>query len=252
MKIQQIRNATMKINYGGITFLLDPWLQDKGTGFSAKAVRKEMVGIKTPINDLPITPDEILSGVDHCLVTHIHPDHFTSDYLPNNIHIITQNAADQDTIHKMGFSNYDTFETDRIQIGGISIIRTNAVHGSNIVASKAMGKGSGYIMQGESKTLYIAGDTVYCKCVESIIDQYSPDIIILNCCEATTPIGRLIMGLDDVEMVCRKAPDAIIIATHLDSVNHALVSSDDVRAFCKTHSLNQVLVPYNGECMLFE
>ena len=82
MKIQQIRNATMKINYGGITFLLDPWLQDKGTGFSAKAVRKEMVGIKTPINDLPITPDEILSGVDHCLVTHIHPDHFTSDYLP--------------------------------------------------------------------------------------------------------------------------------------------------------------------------
>lgn len=251
MKIQQIRNATMKINYGGITFLLDPWLQDKGTGFSAKAVRKDRIGVKNPINDLPITPDEILAEVDHCLVTHIHPDHFTSDHLPNNIHIITQNAADQDTIQKMGFSNCDTFETDRIQIGSVTIIKTNAVHGSNIVASKAMGKGSGYVIQGESKTLYIAGDTVYCKCVESVIDQYSPDIIILNCCEATTPIGRLIMGLDDVEMVCKKAPAAKIIATHLDSVNHALVTSDDVRAFSKKLGLDQVLVPFNGEYLEF-
>lgn len=251
MKIQQIRNATMKINYGGITFLLDPWLQDKGTGFSAKAVRKDMANVKNPMNDLPMTPAEILAGADHCLVTHIHPDHFTSDYLPNNIHIITQNAADRDTIQKMGFSNCDTFETDKIQIGGVTITRTNAVHGSNIVASKAMGKGSGYVMQGERKTLYIAGDTVYCKCVESVIDQYSPDIMILNCCEATTPVGRLIMGLDDVEMVCRKAPAATIIATHLDSVNHALVTSDDVRAFCKTHSLNQVLVPCRGEYLEF-
>lgn len=251
MKIQQIRNATMKINYVDITFLLDPWLQDKGTGFSAKTVRKEMVGVKNPINDLPVTPAEILAEVAHCLVTHIHPDHFTSDYLPNNIHVITQNAADRDTIQKMGFSNCDTFETDRIQIGGVTIIRTNAVHGSNIVASKAMGKGSGYVMQGESKTLYIAGDTVYCNCVESVLNQFSPDIIILNCCEATTPIGRLIMGLEEVEMVCRKAPDATIIATHLDSVNHALVTSDDVRAFSKNHGLDQVLVPCNGEYLEF-
>ncbi len=251
MKIQQIRNATMKINYGGITFLLDPWLQDKGTGFSARAVRKEMVGVKNPINDLPMTPDEILSDVDHCLVTHIHPDHFTGDYLPDNFHIIAQNAAELGKIQNMGFSNCDTFETDRIRLGDVTIIKVNAVHGANIVASKAMGKGSGYVLQGETKTLYIAGDTVYCKCVESVIDQYSPDIIILNCCEATTPIGRLIMGLDDVEMVCKKAPAATIIATHLDSVNHAIVTSDDVRTFSKNHSLDQVLVPCNGEYLEF-
>ena len=40
MIIQQIRNATLKIMYGGITFLVDPWLQDQGTGFSARAVRQ--------------------------------------------------------------------------------------------------------------------------------------------------------------------------------------------------------------------
>ena len=58
MIIQQIRNATLKIQYGTFTILLDPWLQDKGTGFSAKPVKEEMIGIKNPMNDLPLSPAE--------------------------------------------------------------------------------------------------------------------------------------------------------------------------------------------------
>ena len=38
MIIQQIRNAALKIEYNGISFLIDPWLQDQETGFSVKAV----------------------------------------------------------------------------------------------------------------------------------------------------------------------------------------------------------------------
>lgn len=44
MYIQQIRNATLKIKYGSCTFLIDPWFQDQGTGFSAKTVKPEMHG----------------------------------------------------------------------------------------------------------------------------------------------------------------------------------------------------------------
>lgn len=40
---------------------------------------------------------------------------------------------------------------------------------------------------------------------------------------------------------------ALVIATHLDSVNHALLTSDDVRDFALTHGLTQVCVPKNGE-----
>ena len=94
MKIQQIRNATLKIIYGGLTFLVDPWLQDKGTGFSAMTVSPKMSGIKNPMNELPISPDEIIKGVDYCLVTHVHPDHFTPDYLPKGIKIIVHNDND--------------------------------------------------------------------------------------------------------------------------------------------------------------
>lgn len=84
MRIQQIRNATLKIQYGTQTILLDPWLQDKGTGFSAKTVNTDMAGIKNPLNDLPMPVSNILDGVDCCLVTHIYPDHFTPDYLPKD------------------------------------------------------------------------------------------------------------------------------------------------------------------------
>jgi len=88
MYIQQIRNATLKIKYGSCTFLIDPWFQDQGTGFSVKAVRPEMQGIKCPMNALPDSPESVLRGTDCCLVTHLHFDHFGHDYLPRDLRII--------------------------------------------------------------------------------------------------------------------------------------------------------------------
>ena len=94
MIIQQIRNATLRIEYGGNTFLIDPWLQDQGTGFSTKAIRPEMQGIKCPMSALPDSPESILKGVDYGLVTHLHFDHFSVDYLPRDLRIIAQNHED--------------------------------------------------------------------------------------------------------------------------------------------------------------
>ncbi len=247
MKIQQIRNATLKIEYGDQTILLDPWLQDQGMGFSASAVRAEMRGVRSPLNALPLTPDEILDGVNFCLVTHIHPDHFTPDYLPKRMRIIVQNEKDRQEANSMGFENVLAFAGDTLNIGSVTITKVPAVHGDNEKLVKRMGIGSGYILSGESKRLYIAGDTVYCSTVEETLKKYKPDVVAVNCCEATMPHGRLIMNLSDVETVCRQAPKAHVIATHLDSVNHALLSSDDVRFFVQTHGLTQVYVPQNGE-----
>lgn len=247
MKIQQIRNATLKIKYGNQTILLDPWLQDKGVGFSAKAVKVEMTGVHSPMNDLPMTPDEVLSGVDFCLVTHIHPDHFTSDYLPKGIKVIVQNREDLRKAESMGFENVICFEGDTLCLGSVTVTKVPAVHGDNEKVVEKMGCGSGYVLCGERRKLYIAGDTIYCRAVEDAIEKYRPDVIALNCCEATTPLGRLIMNLSDVGAVCKRAPKALVIATHLDSVNHALLTSDDVRNFVQAHGFTQVCVPRNGE-----
>ena len=100
------------------------------------------------------------------------------------------------------------------------------------------------------KWFWLDGDTVYFDGMAQTIDTYHPDVIVLNCCEATMPMGRLIMNLNDVEIICKKAPNATIIATHLDSVNHALLSSDDVRAFAARKKLTQLHVPANGEWII--
>ena len=250
MKIQQIRNATLKIQYGSFTILLDPWLQDKNAGPSFLAVKPERNGVRSPLDDLPLLPTEILSDVDFCLVTHIHPDHFTADYLPQNIPVLVQNDADKKLVADMGFRNVTAFTTPEIRMGNIVITKVPARHGDTPEAMVRMGESSGYVLQSEGKTLYLAGDTVYFDGVEQVIETFRPDVIVLNCCEATIPIGRLVMGLADVEAVCRKAPNAAIIATHLDSVNHALLSSDDVRVFAARKHLTQIHVPANGEWIM--
>ena len=249
MKIQQIRNATLKIQYGDQTILLDPWLQNQGTGVSASTVRQEMNGVRSPMNALPMTPDEILAGVNFCLVTHIHPDHFTPDYLPKEMRIIVQNEDDRQEAKSMGFEDVSAFERDTMDIGSVTITKVPAIHGDNEELVTRMGIGSGYILNGENKTLYIAGDTVYCSAVEETLKTYAPDVIAVNCCEAITPHGRLIMNLSDVEAVCRQMPKALVIATHLDSVNHALITSREVKDFAQKHGLKNLSVPQNGETL---
>ena len=247
MKIQQIRNATLKIDYAGQTILVDPWLQDRGTGFSAQAVKADMVGKRNPLNDLPMAPEQVLHGVDFCLVTHFHPDHFTEDYLPKTMKLIVQNEYDRQSALAMGFADVIAVGDDPLRIGSVTVTKVPAIHGDSERVVEHMGCASGYILNGEDEALYIAGDTVYCPSVERVLKSRKPDVIVLNCCEATTPDGRLIMGLSDVEAVCEIAPEALVIATHLDSVNHALLTSDDVRDFAQRHGLTQLLVPQNGE-----
>lgn len=249
MLIQQIRNATLKIQYDGITFLIDPWFQDQGTGFSAKAVRPEMQGIKCPMNALPDTPENILKDVDYCLVTHLHFDHFCPDYLPLGLRIIAQNHEDAGKIREMGFDNAASFESEILTIGEVVIHKTKAIHGDSEEIVQKMGEVCGYVFEAPGeKRLYLAADTVYCQEVEQTISRYHPEVIILNCCEATTPLGRLIMNLPDVEKVCQAAPDAIVVASHLDSVNHALLTRKDIKAFADARSLSMIRIPEDGEC----
>ena len=69
------------------------------------------------------------------------------------------------------------------------------------------------------KTLYIAGDTVWCDEVDKAISKYSPHIIIVNAGANSVIDKRLIMGKEDVLKVHKAYPSAQIIDTHMESVN---------------------------------
>ena len=76
-----------------------------------------------------------------------------------------------------------------------------------------------------------------------------PDVIVLNTCAAQLKTyGRLIMDDADVEEVCRAAPNAIVIASHMDTVAHATLTRKTLRAALEKRGLaKRVLMPDDGE-----
>src|SRR4051812_25027085 len=74
MNIQQIRNATIVVEYAGKKFLIDPMLAEKGTYPPfPQSLRQDQYN---PLVSLPISIDTIINNVDAVILTHLHLDHW--------------------------------------------------------------------------------------------------------------------------------------------------------------------------------
>ena len=102
------------------------------------------------------------------------------------------------------------------------------------------------------KTLYLAGDTVWNEHVAQSLTRHNPEVIVLNCGDAHIPgLGPIIMNKEDVLAVHRAAPQATLIASHLEAVNHALLSRRELRDYLGEQGiLQRVLVPEDGETLV--
>lgn len=92
MKIQQIRNATLILEYAGKKILIDPMLSDKGT-LPAFIPAKNWTFKKNPLNELPFSKEDIIKDVDFVFVSHLHYDHWDKEavrILPKGIKIFVQ------------------------------------------------------------------------------------------------------------------------------------------------------------------
>lgn len=255
MKIQQIRNATIRIECAGKHFLVDPWFQKKGTGMSAPSPDPEKAKIPSPTTELPFPVEQIMERIDAIIVTHIHPDHFdpeTAAMLDKSIPAFTANEETKSQIEGFGYTSVTVLKDEGTNFDGVILIRTEAMHGES--PDHAAGPVCGIILQAAGEpVLYVAGDTVYYKGVERALEQYRPDVVVLNACGAELMgLGRLIMGAEDVLKVCEAAPDAAIIASHMDAVNHATVNRTGLRDFLRKHGKDgRVSIPEDGECLEF-
>lgn len=257
MKLTQIRNATLKIEYAGKKFLIDPMLSPKGTfpGFPGTLNSQ----VANPTVDLPLPLSEILD-VDAVIVTHTHQDHWddaAKEAIPKDMPIFTQNARDQWDIQMSWFRNTWVLE-ERNDFGGITLNKTPGQHGRGEILEGLMGDILGNVCgivfsHPTEKTLYIAGDTVWYQGVEQNLKQYKPDVMVLNSGDARVlPNESIIMGKEDVYEAYKAAPLTTIIASHMEAVNHATLSRNDLRAFLVDKRMNsRVLVPNDGESYNF-
>lgn len=258
LKITQIRNATQIIEYAGKRFLVDPMFSDKDAwpGFEG-TVRSE---IRNPMVALPLDIRSLLD-VDAIIVTHTHPDHWdqaAADSVPKHQLIYVQNENDKALLQHQGFTNLQVL-TEGCYFGDIELIKTTCQHGSdaaygNPQLAELLGDACGIVFRHPSeKTLYLVGDSIWVKTVEENMRNYMPDVLIMNTGWAhVLGYGAIIFGKEDIVRAHVVLPDAQIVATHMEAVNHCLVTRQDVLEYAQINQIQDyVSAPADGESLVF-
>lgn len=221
MRLGLIRHATLLLETSLGRILVDPMLRAAG---SSPPIENTPNPRPNPLVELPLPAEEVVRGVDLCIVTHLHRDHF-DDLLPYDVPILTQPES-ADELRGRGYSDVATSHA--------AIAMTRGLHGT-----PELGPVSGWIVDG----VYVAGDTVWCEDVEQALREHEPHTIVLNAGGAHFVGGRpIVMDVADVRRV-RQATRSRVVVVHLEAINHCVEGRDAYRA------IEGVLVPEDGEAI---
>lgn len=255
MQIRLIRNATIVVEYAGKKILVDPMFSKKGALAPAPMPAKDWNMNRNPLHELPISVEEIVKDIDFIFLSHLHFDHWdkaAEEALPKGIKIFVQDEKDKRKIKKSGFTNVEILSANST-FGEIKLRKTKAQHGRGFILLLA-GNVCGMVLQHPfEKSLYIAADTVWYEEVKITLDKYKPEVVVLNAGDNQFFFGgQLVMNAHDVYKVHQTVPNAEIVVTHMEGVNHAMLSRKELREFLNEKSISDsVKVPEDGESYRF-
>jgi L-ascorbate metabolism protein UlaG (beta-lactamase superfamily) len=218
----------------GTTVLVDPMLGAPGDIPPIPNSPNDRENPLVPLPDVDLAHDAVL-------VSHRHRDHFddaATDRLDDDVPLLCQ-PEEADAFREEGFTDVRPV-ADSETFDGIEFTRTSARHGHGDLAEQ-MGPVSGFVLDGD-RTLYLAGDTVWYDPVAETIDRHDPDAIVVNAGAAQFVEGDPItMDAADVAAVV-DAADCPVVAVHMDSINHCLLTREDLR-----NAVSEVVVPEDGD-----
>ena len=235
--VQLVRHATLLVRTGGVTFLVDPMLADAGARDPIPNTPNERRNPLVGLPDVALDPDAVV-------VTHTHADHFddaAADRLDHELPVFCQ-PEDVDAIAAAGFTDVRPVGSST-PFWGVKLTRTDGRHGHGPIADE-LGPVSGVVFEApDEPSVYVAGDTVWCDALADALETHEPAAVVLNAGGARF-VGSepITMTAEDVRKVRAAAPEATLVAVHLDAINHCLLSRAELGA-----AVPDVAVPDDGE-----
>jgi len=195
MKITFLGHASLQINIGDVTILVDPFISG-----NPKASN--------------INVDEL--EADYILLTHAHQDHIldvetivkrTEAVIVSNYEIVTHYQNKGLEGHPMNHGGNWDFDFGKLKY-------VNAIHTSSFPDGSYGGQPGGFVIEGEHKNIYIAGDTALTYDMKLIPLQTKLDLAIL-------PIGdNFTMGIDDALIAADFVDCDKILGYHFDTFGY--------------------------------
>lgn len=196
MKITFYGQNSLHIQLGDTHIMVDPFIS--GNPLSKNAVA---------IQDLK---------ADYILVTHAHEDHTldveaiaknTGAIIVSNYEIAMHYQAKGLEVHPMNHGGTWDFEFGEVKY-------VNAIHTSSFPDGSYGGQPGGFVIEGEHKNIYIAGDTALTMDMKLIPLKTKLDLAIL-------PIGdNFTMGIDDAIIASNFVECDKILGVHYDTFGY--------------------------------
>lgn len=244
--LRLIRHATLLVEVGGTTFLVDPMLDPAE---ARPPVADTPNDRRNPLVDLPEPPADVVAAADAVIVTHLHADHLDDTAAElialTGLPVFCQ-PGDDATLRGRGLTDV-TPVLDRAELDPVRLHRTSGRHGHGETAD-LLAPVSGFVLRAPGEpVVYLAGDTVWCSEVDAALAEHRPDVIVVNAGGAVF-VGSepIVMDAGDVVRVAEAAPDALVVAVHLDAINHCIEGRGALRAAVAGR---RVAVPDDGEAV---
>ena len=195
MTIQFLGHASLLLTIDQIHILVDPFISG-----NPKAAHIDLEAIKA----------------DYILLTHAHQDHIldaeliakrTGATIVSNFEIVSH-------YQKMGLNGHPMNHGGSWKFDFGTVKYVNAIHTSSFPDGTYGGQPGGFIIKGEHKTIYIAGDTALTYDMKLIPLQFKLDLAIL-------PIGdNFTMGVDDALIASDFLECDKILGYHFDTFGY--------------------------------
>lgn len=253
MKLHHLRNATFVLEAAGERILVDPMLGRRGQAPPLAVLRSRPK--RNPTVDLPPNAGQALDGITAGLITHFrrgHVDHLDRagrKLLKARGVPVWCRAGDQGPLRRRGIDARPVAPQETVPfVAGGTVTAFPAVHGYGVTA-RLMGPGAGYLVElPDEPSVYISGDTVLTPHVREVLAERRPGVAIMAAGTAQLDVGRpILMPLDEQMEFVRLAP-GVVVANHLEAVNHCQTSRADLAERLAAEGLaGRVRIPADGE-----